>query len=284
VLQPCGLKIEERKGRIYVRKADGLCERIPVEVGDQVLKLNDKEVKNYRGGLNEMKLVIKKEKTINLVVLRHDPNAADDDSSESEEEEEDEEYEEYDRDRRRQGKGEDDEDDDYEEYDRNSRALVVKNTGNKHRRGEVVEEEEEIGDQYDVEIKPGSTMQINNLKKKPNLNEQPVHVMHASTKEPGYYECELADGSRINLTSRNLVPVDEDNAAAVFESQRSCFTNLIEEGDIMKIRGLKKQAKMNGTRVEVLRPAEQPGRWECKICDDPNRVVALLAENLRHVM
>jgi hypothetical protein len=68
-------------------------------------------------------------------------------------------------------------------------------------------------------------------------------------------------------------------------STRSFMPNLIEAGDMMKIRGLKKKAKMNGTQVEVLGPAEQPGRWEVLIVDDPDeRVISIAASNLRHIM
>jgi hypothetical protein len=120
------------------------------------------------------------------------------------------------------------------------------------------------------------------------LNGQQVHVLSQSKRDLSY-ECQLPDGSRINVTQEQLQPIEEDKVDQsmryIPNSDRSMVvTNLIEPGDIMKIRGLKQHAKMNGTMVEILLPAKQPGRWECALCDDRDRVIAVLSENLRHVM
>jgi hypothetical protein len=174
-----------------------------------------------------------------------------------------------------------------------------------------------------VVFRPGSAAKLANLHdtKAAKLQHQNVFIMHESTKRPGNFECELEDGSRIAVSEKHLAAISEEdeatfqpyvpgrkqpqphqhnqhhrpsNSSSSLGSSRSCnggfqnmlaTPNLIEPGDVMKIRGLKKQAKMNGTLVEILRPAEQHrGRWECVLCDDPDRVIAVMSENLRHIM
>jgi hypothetical protein len=257
--QPLGMKLTEGKTKhtYIVSKADGLCQNIPVEIGDQLLELNGKNVKQYTGGLKQLKTVIKKEKTIAMVVRRGpvEEDSDDDDSSYYEDEEKEEEEE--------------------EEYG--------------HRQYEDDDDEEDGSERYDAyDIQPGSDMRLRNIDSKRKLNGHQVHVLSKSTRnlncdEP-LYECQLPDGSRIHVTSAQLSPIDEGQVDRSNPSDRSVMTNLIEAGDIMKIRGLKKHAKMNGTMVEILSPAEQPGRWECALCEDRDRVIAVLSENLRHVM
>jgi hypothetical protein len=80
VKQEAGLKLEERHGRIYVRKIEGLFKRreLPVIAGDELLKLNGKDVDEFRN-IQEIKHTIKQELKIMVVVQRNDA----DDSSRS---------------------------------------------------------------------------------------------------------------------------------------------------------------------------------------------------------
>jgi hypothetical protein len=75
VKQEAGLKLEERHGRIYVRKIDGLFKRreVPVIAGDELLKLNGKDVEEFRN-IQEIKRTIKQELKIMVVVQRNDVN------------------------------------------------------------------------------------------------------------------------------------------------------------------------------------------------------------------
>ena len=88
VKQEAGLKIEEKKGMILVRKVDGLFKRrnIPIQPGDRIHTINGKDVEDYRGGINEMKALIKNEIKIWIKFERMEEM-----SDESEEEEEQEE-------------------------------------------------------------------------------------------------------------------------------------------------------------------------------------------------
>lgn len=164
-------------------------------------------------------------------------------------------------------------------------------------------------------FRAGSTATLSNMEHthSAKLQHQTVFLMHQSTKKPGTFEAELEDGSRIRVSQQNLKVISEEDEASfqpyvpgggvggsgyrnnnnnnnINDSNRSIgsaavVTNLIEPGDIMKIRGLKQQANMNGTLVEILRPAqEHSGRWECVLCDDHDRVIAVMSENLRHIL
>jgi hypothetical protein len=75
VKQEAGLKLEERHGRIYVRKIEGLFKRreVPVIAGDELLKLNGKDVEEFRN-IQEIKHTIKQELKIMVVVQRNDVN------------------------------------------------------------------------------------------------------------------------------------------------------------------------------------------------------------------
>lgn len=297
VKQPAGLKLDERNGRIYIRKVDGLFKvrKSPVQAGDQLLKLNDKDVEEYRD-LNAIKAVIKTEKTIMVTVLRCDPTEADG-STDSE--------------RRNDGEypalmdqphNHDSDDGDTSRYP----ALTYQDD---LARGDDYENDEE-DDQFDAEadgllrldngspvdeseIKLGSTLRLGNIDQKPNLNGQHVTVKEESVKD-GRWDVELGDGSRVSVMSDKLFALDSnqdfdrDDASiqqSIYSTQ-SFLPNLIEPGDMMKIRGLKKKAKMNGTAVEILQASEDgDGRWEVLIVDDPDeRVISVASINLRHVM
>ena len=292
VKQPAGLKLEERHGRIYVRKIDGLFKlrQVPVQAGDQLLQINDKDVEEYPN-LNSIKALIKTEKRIMVTVLRCDPT--EDDGSTDSERGNDEEYpaltdqphnDDYEEDDGQDYSARDDDDDnasedDDDQFDTETSAFP------RLENGSPVDESE---------INPGSTLRLGNIDQKPSLNGQYVTVKEQSTKD-GQWDVELGDGSRVSVRSDKLFAVannddldSKDDASipqSVYSTQ-SFLPNLIEPGDIMKIRGLKKKAKMNGTSVEVLRASEDaPGRWEVLIVDDPDeRVISVASVNLRHVM
>ncbi len=88
VKQDAGLKLFERGGNIYVEKAEGLFKRrnIPIEPGDRIHTINGKDVEDYKGGLKEIKALIKREIKIWIKFERMEGFP-----SESEEEEEQEE-------------------------------------------------------------------------------------------------------------------------------------------------------------------------------------------------
>ncbi len=80
--QDSGLKIEEKNGKYYVRKvaSGGLFAKTPVIVGDKILELNGKDYHEYKN-VNELKIVLKDEKRISVVVLRKDPDATESSAS-----------------------------------------------------------------------------------------------------------------------------------------------------------------------------------------------------------
>jgi len=80
--QDSGLKVEERNGKYYVRKVPtgGLFAKTPVIAGDKILELNGKDHHEYRN-VNELKLVLKEEEKITIVVLRTDPDASESSAS-----------------------------------------------------------------------------------------------------------------------------------------------------------------------------------------------------------
>lgn len=80
--QDPGLKIEEVNGKVYVRKvpSSGLFAKTPVIAGDKVLELNGVDTRNYQS-VNDMKLVMRDEERITVVVLRRDPDASESSAS-----------------------------------------------------------------------------------------------------------------------------------------------------------------------------------------------------------
>ncbi len=299
VKQPAGLKLEERHGRVYVRKVEGLFKvrKVPVQAGDQLLKINDRDVEDYPS-LNAIKALIKAEKAISVVVLRCDPTEGDasTDSGGANEDS-------YPALANEPHNNDDSEEDDDE---RTNGYPALMHQDDFTREGDDGSEE---GDQFDTdgasmlrlengppvdgsEIRLGSRLRLGNIGSKPSLNGQQVTVKEESTRD-GQWDVELADGSRVSVRSDNLFAMDkqdfERDDASVPQSiysTESFLPNLIEPGDTMKIRGLKKKAKMNGTLVEVLRASEDaPGRWEVLIVDDPDeRIISVASVNLRHIM
>ncbi len=76
--QDAGLKVEQgQNGKYYVRKvpSSGLFAKTPVIAGDKILELNGKDSKDFQD-VNEMKLMIRDEARLTIVVLRRDPDAS----------------------------------------------------------------------------------------------------------------------------------------------------------------------------------------------------------------
>jgi hypothetical protein len=80
--QEPGLKVEERNGKYYVRKVPtgGLFAKTPVIEGDKILELNGHDYHEFRN-VNELKLLLKQEERITIVVLRKDPEASESSAS-----------------------------------------------------------------------------------------------------------------------------------------------------------------------------------------------------------
>jgi hypothetical protein len=352
------------KNHYYIiHKVEGLCNNLPLQVGDELVELNGARVSEY-DDLEHLEQVLADAKTVEMKVRRRQcPKQQQEDEEEDEEEES---LQDGDKEntttaaaatvgssrslmsntsstrslrstgtgsigsRRRQAtptssprnkkhlqieysnnNNDDDDDDDSEEhYDHFERPELLRKESYD---GSSVDDSNSNNNV--VVFRPGSAAKLANLHdtKAAKLQHQNVFIMHESTKRPGNFECELEDGSRIAVSQQHLAAISEEDEATFQPyvpgrkqppqqhpssssslGSRSCnggfqnmlaTPNLIEPGDVMKIRGLKKQAKMNGTLVEILRPAEQhSGRWECVLCDDPDRVIAVMSENLRHIM
>lgn len=76
-------------------------------------------------------------------------------------------------------------------------------------------------------------------------------------------------------------------------STHSCMTNLIDPGDLMKIRGFTSRPKMNGATVEVVRKSKGTKgiRWDVRVISqkhikesnlDIKRLISVSRENLNH--
>ncbi|KAG7355315.1 hypothetical protein IV203_004671 [Nitzschia inconspicua] len=317
--QEIGLQVKESISgdpkKYFIHHVSGLCDNIPVQVGDELLELNEIHVRDYND-LEHIQQILEDEKTVALVVRRTNaekedetaaamktpsarsigsaagrrristPPGSTDTSSRPKivtpTSKISDRYllqEESPTSSGSSGSGTDeDNEDDYDHFD--------------YERPKLLRKESYDGSSVASELfRPGSAAQLDNMvdTQRAKLQNQTVFIMHSSSKHPGNFECELEDGSRIEVSERNLKPISEEEEFSyqpyVPGSNRSFAANLIEPGDLMKIRGLKKQVKMNGTLVEILRPAqEHSGRWECVVCDDPDRIIAVMSENLRHIM
>ena len=78
-------------------------------------------------------------------------------------------------------------------------------------------------------------------------------------------------------------------------STHSCMTNLIDPGDLMKIRGFKSKPKFNGATVEVVRKSKghKGKRWDVRVVSkkhvqnssfDSKRLISVSRDNLKHFM
>jgi len=78
-------------------------------------------------------------------------------------------------------------------------------------------------------------------------------------------------------------------------STHSCFTNLIDPGDLMKIHGFRSKPKFNGATVEVVRKSKghKGKRWDVRIVSkrhikntsfNAKRLISVSKDNLKHFM
>lgn len=259
--QDSGLKLEEREnGKIYIRKVTGLVKRrgLPVEAGDQLTSLDGVDVEDMT--MSEMKRIVKDALRFNFSIRKYDPN---------EEEEDDEEVEAY-----------------QEDY----------------------YQEENGEEEYPDEIRPGCQYILEGIKLK-EYNGELVEVIQAAKKK-GKWEVEVLSSQAIlAVREEKLVPVphDYDGAAEggeeeggeeldeapeeeepeeeeedeVEEHMLSVEGYIIQPGDTMKLRGIKKKAKMNGTIVSVLKLSAVRKEWKVELPDGSKMSVE--GGNLRHV-
>jgi hypothetical protein len=227
VKQEAGLKLEDRHGRIYVRKIEGLFKRreVPVIAGDELLKRNIQEIKH----------TIKQELKIMVVVQRNDA----DDSSRSTASVEEPDVEE--------SEVEESEVEESEEYlqleysdIRPGDIMMLQGLNAKPELNgltvEVLQEADKPG-RWQVEVqKTGAVFAVKADKLVP-------------IDESGDY------GSA------------EEEEALRLENGPANDDNDIVPGVVMKLFKLKKKAKMNGTVVKVLYKADKPDRWEVEVVD-----------------
>ena len=77
-------------------------------------------------------------------------------------------------------------------------------------------------------------------------------------------------------------PEQQDDEEEEYDEELlSCEGYIIEPGDTMKLRGIKKKAKMNGTIVEVLKLNLARKEWKVELPDGSKMSVPGM--NLRHV-
>ncbi|CAJ1962072.1 unnamed protein product [Cylindrotheca closterium] len=257
--QESGLKLEERNGgKIYVRKVTGLVKRrgLPVEPGDELVSLHGTDVEDMT--MPEMKRIIKDELRFNFSIRKYDP---DEEESEEEEEEEEEEYEEQ------------------------------------YRASKQVE-------QYPDEIQPGYHYILEGIKLK-EYNGERVEVIQPG-KKPGKWEVEVvSSGAILAVREEKLVQIPQDSEEEeeeeeilndlpeeeeeeeeepeeeVEEHMLSVEGYIIEPGDTMKLRGLKKKAKLNGTLVSVIKLSAMRKEWKVELANGTKMSVP--GSNLRHV-
>jgi hypothetical protein len=241
-----GLKLEERHGRIYMRKVSGLVKRreLPVSVGDELLTLNGVGIADY-DGINDIKVTIKNEVRISFSIRKGDP----DDSESS--------YE--------------DEAKHFQEQDENVKL-----------------------------IQPGDHYYLDGLKSK-EYNGERVEVIQAAAN-PGRWEVEvLSSGAVLSVPEEKLAPLeeheqtdddeddeddddvddDDDYGAADAEYLLSVEGKPVSPGDTMKLRGIKKKAKMNGTVVTALKLNKKNKDWKVELPDGDT--ISIPSHNLRHV-
>jgi len=245
-----GLKLEERNGRIYIRKVTGLVKRrgLPVEAGDELKSLNGTDVEDL--GMVTMKGIIKNELRFDFSIRKYDPDDEDDDL------EEEESYQEPNK----------------EEYQQ--------------------DDQEEHHEQYHPEeIQPGRQYILEGTKLKEYGGER-VEVIRAGKKK-GKWEVEvLSSRAILAVGEKKLMPVEqyenEDEGESepeyeedVEEHMLSVDGYIIQPGDTMKLRGIKKQAKRNGTIVEVLKLSTRRKEWKVELPDGARMCVP--GCNLRHV-
>jgi hypothetical protein len=86
--------------------------------------------------------------------------------------------------------------------------------------------------------------------------------------------------------------------SSMVSSTLACMTNLIDPGDLMKIRNFASRPKLNGATVEIVKKTKamygyDSNRWDVKVIQrknqspsdslqDPNRFISVAADNLKH--
>eukprot|EP00980_Cylindrotheca_fusiformis_P021637 scaffold8505_cov130-Cylindrotheca_fusiformis.AAC.3 len=239
-----GLKLEEDyDGRIYIRKVTGLIKRrgLPVEAGDELITLNGMDVEDY-ASLDAMKRVLKTEVRISFSI----------------------------------------------------------------RKADVDESENSYEDPYENghTIQPGDQFYLDGLKSK-DFNGEEVEVIQAATR-PGRWEVEvLSSGAVLSVPEEKLFPltleedeqvedVEEENDEDEDEDEDDHYVDatdatyfqsvegkVISPGDTMKLRGIKKRAKMNGTVVVVVKMNKKKKEWNVELPDGD--IISIPSQNLRHI-
>lgn len=204
--QEAGLKLEERKGKIYIRKVGGLFKRrnVPVQAGDRLHTINGVDVEDYAGGLNEIKALIVREMKIWIKFERMD-----EDSDEEEEEVDSSDDEEV---LLLQGP-EYDEDSEEEEEE----VLQLTNGGT-NKPGVVVtsveedddDDDEDDDNDEDDDIESGMEMRLFKLKKKPKMNGCIVRVIGPADK-PGRWQVEILRHPKREVNSGAIMSIATAN-------------------------------------------------------------------------
>jgi hypothetical protein len=144
---------------------------------------------------------------------------------------------------------------------------------------------------------PSSTKNlINQLRACPTRKALPLLLSEPETQSPlmNIMEEHFTEKlTRSRSQSRSQSPQPE-NLSSHNSSTHSCMTNLIDPGDLMKIRGFKSRPKLNGATVEAVRKSKgmKGKRWDVRIISkkhikknsDVKRLISVSAENLKHFM
>lgn len=146
-------------------------------------------------------------------------------------------------------------------------------------------------------IQPGARFYLDGLKSK-IYNEEEVEVIQEAVL-PGRWEVEvLSSGAVLSVPEEKLFPLeqeeeeqpdddnDEDDHDNYFDASDSKYLlsvegKVISPGDTMKIRGIKKKAKMNGTVVIVIKMNKKKKEWNVELADGD--IISIPSQNLRHV-
>jgi len=103
---------------------------------------------------------------------------------------------------------------------------------------------------------------------------------------------QLSKASKLSKKKRSKSPDSLPDETSM-HSTHSCFTNLIDPGDLMKIRGFKSKPKMNNATVEVIRKSKGHNgkRWDVRVISQKHikntsfnakRLISVSSENLQH--
>ena len=159
------------------------------------------------------------------------------------------------------------------------------------------EEEEPLLLQNAPAIAPGSTMVLQNMDKKPELNDETVEVLREVKGKPGKWQVRVHSTSKIVVISEaNLYPTEaaeveseeeseaeseaesepESEAESEEESKEESAKEetAIEAGALMELHQMDKKPELNGELVEVLREVKgKSGKWQVKVRETGKVVV-----------